>query len=187
MQQFFISQGLAECIPQAVQPAPSLATEVLTWYGHVVPTSSGQFFVFMEHSTRYCLVVHEDNVPDQFEQTQIGRMIQSFLTQSVIELTGVNDKIGKRISVLMDEMCQTSQVNVGLDYAISADLFDVACQLQIVIEDLGSYSAETLSEVNLAYHLNQNSEHGAVAGSTPLDRFKKLWVQKLGLNVAASH
>ncbi len=187
MQQFFISQGLAERIPQAVHPAPSVATEALTWYGHVVPTSSGQFFVFMEHTTRYCLVVHEDNVNAQSEQTRIGRMIQPFLIQTVIELTGVSDKIGKRISVLIDEMCQTSMVNVGLDYAISADLFDVACQLQIVIEDLGGYSAETLSEVNLAYHLNQNSEHGALAGSTPLDRFKTLWIEKLGLNVAASH
>lgn len=180
MQHFYVSQGLAEQLPTLLTATVRHQPAVLRWYGHLVPTISGTFAVFMEDQTRYSLVMQNPpSQPQPFHDAFLAH-----LQQAVFWLTQVNARTAKRVAISLHELATPMQFSVGLDYAVSADLFDLACQLQFLLEDQPLVTNLSLAEAELARRLNFMSRvNGAGQEVLPVESFRAFWCRRLGISL----
>ena len=185
MQHFSVSQGLTEKLPELIVPTFSRnATVELYWFGHIVPTVGGDYAVFMEDSSRYCLVMHQ---PPQHSH-EFRRAFFKLLHQSVRWLTQVNAKTAKRVELSIADVCRDLSFSVGLDYSVSADLFDIACQLQLFLEQSSSIPGSSQAEHDLAQHLNYTTRINSQSQEVlPVESFKLYWCRTLGISPQELH
>lgn len=179
MQQFHVSQGFAEKLPSLINNTRFDQASQLHWYGHLIPTFFGDFAVLMESQSRYCIVIQHPEPQLADFQHQFYRHLQ----QNVQWLTQVSGKTWKRVMITLEHINKTLSVDVGLDYTVSADLFDIACQLQFLLDDLNQADLKMALDQELSSHLNFLPRVNALGEEViPVEAFRDFWCQKLGIS-----
>lgn len=183
MQHIYLTQGLSELFYDQIGDEPYSRSDAQFWYAHLVPTISGPFVLLMEEHTRYCLTFHN---PSETALYSFPLTFERQLRQHVIAITQANGKLAKRIALTVSALCDTVDMSVGMDYSVSADLFELGCTLQNAVEDCGGFPVPGLSELSLALHLNRQPRQNADGRSLiPLHAFHRRWLEQLGFSQPA--
>ncbi len=179
MLHFFVSQGLSERIPSLLSPTIN-TPGLMQWYGHLVPTAFGEFVIFMEAKSHYCLL---HSVVTDKHLAELPSLFKHRLYREVVALTQSDDKLAKRIKITVQEICKSTQFSVGMDYSVSGELFEVTCALQTLLEELGGFPVPGITEFTLASHINRVSRDTEIMGfAPPMEAFRRYWLTKLGIS-----
>ena len=187
MQHLFVSQGLAELIPELISLEMPEGLNTLTWYGHLIPTVGGDFLVLMEATTRFSLLFNWQELQKEIVNAKsISKILENHLQKTVIELTRVSPKTAKRVAISVADWCKITYISVGFDYTVSADLFDIACQLQLMVEEFANAREQIPPEAELVNGLNSVSRsNGDGLQVVPAEAFNRFCCKQLGLSTVA--
>ena len=150
----------------------------MRWFAHSVPLLNGNGTMVMEAQSRYCMVFHNliakdfDHFPELFADRLFREVI------ALCQLSGINNT---RLGQLVKQSCTDFQFSLGLDYSISADVYDAARHLQTIVEDLGGYPVVGVTEFGLGIKLNQEPlpHLSDNKPTSALDAFRAFWMQTL--------
>lgn len=176
MQRFFVSKSLAEDMAQLLARSTECDTLTMQWYAHRVPVLGGNCTMAMEANSRYCMVFHE--------MSDFGRFPSIFrdrLSREVLAVCQTSGSTTYFLADLVKESCRDCCFSLGLDYSISADIYDAARHLQTIVEELGGFPVAGVSEFTVGISLNQQVlPHLSQAKPTSaLSAFRDYWLQKL--------
>lgn len=177
----FVSKTLNDVLSQHLVAKPKSLAEASRWYAHLVPVIGGECTLLMDGLTRYSVVFYNLTPADY------ARFPELFLARLQREITGVcqtEGTLAKRLMFLVKNECYPMQFSLGLNYEISADVYDASRHLQSLIETLGGLPAIGVTEFGLGVKLNQQSlassgAFGDIATTTPLRVFAHYWADQL--------
>jgi hypothetical protein len=118
-----------------------------------------------------------------------GQFSQQFCdrhTKEVVTLCQVKGAEREKLAALTQKSCDEVQIGMGLDYNISADLYDASRNLQRIVENLGGYPILGVTEFSLGIKLNQEVLHKRSKSGTKLetvnalDVYREFWLARLG-------
>lgn len=177
MQQIFMSKTLAEAMIMHVTTGPRRLTGTMCWFAHLVPVINGSCTMLMEAESRYCIVFHNLTTAGF---SQFPLIFRDRLAREVQALCQTTGNTSKRLIKLVRHSARECRFGIGLDYSISADVYDAARHLQKIVEDLGSFPVIGVTEFGLGIKLNREVlPHLGNGETTALDAFRRYWLDGL--------
>lgn len=172
-----MSKTLAEAMRMHLITNPRRTPGTMCWFAHLVPIVNGSCTMLMEAESRYCMIFHDLTALDF---SQFPLIFRDRLGREVQALCQTAGGTSKRLAELVRCASSECEFGIGLDYSISADVYDAARQLQNIVEGLGNFPIVGVTEFTLGVRLNREVlPHLCNGETTALDAFRNYWLHGL--------